>query len=84
MTREAFTLLLDREMAICRRLLDCRDLQIQKELKAELLGLSHSIWLDGNESPFMTRDHQHNPDPNVNAARIVAESTRTEPLITGD
>jgi hypothetical protein len=22
----------------------------------------------------MTRDHQHNPDPNVNAARIVAES----------
>ena len=23
----------------------------------------------------MTRDHQHNPDPNVNAARIVAEST---------
>jgi len=23
----------------------------------------------------MTRDHQHNPDPNVNAARIVREST---------
>ncbi len=23
----------------------------------------------------MTRDHQHNPDPNVNAARIVAESS---------
>jgi len=23
----------------------------------------------------MTRDHQRNPDPNVNAARIVAEST---------
>lgn len=23
----------------------------------------------------MTRNHQHNPDPNVNAARIVAEST---------
>ena len=22
----------------------------------------------------MTRDHQHNPDPNTNAARIVAES----------
>ena len=22
----------------------------------------------------MTRDHQHNPDPNENAARIVAES----------
>jgi len=24
----------------------------------------------------MKRDHEHNPDPNVNAARIVAESTR--------
>jgi hypothetical protein len=24
----------------------------------------------------MPRDHQHNPDPNVNAARIVAESTQ--------
>jgi hypothetical protein len=23
----------------------------------------------------MTRDHQHNPDPNQNAARIVREST---------
>ena len=23
----------------------------------------------------MTRDHQHNPDPNVNAARLVREST---------
>jgi hypothetical protein len=23
----------------------------------------------------MPRDHQHNPDPNVNAARIVREST---------
>jgi hypothetical protein len=26
----------------------------------------------------MTRDYQHNPDPNVNAARIVAESTKDE------
>lgn len=26
----------------------------------------------------MTRDHQHNPDPNVNAARIVAESAGTD------
>ncbi len=26
----------------------------------------------------MTRDHQHNPDPNVNAARIVAESTAAQ------
>ena len=25
----------------------------------------------------MTRDHQHNPDPNTNAARIVRESTGT-------
>ena len=24
----------------------------------------------------MTRDHQHNPDPNANAARIVGESTK--------
>jgi hypothetical protein len=30
----------------------------------------------------MTRDHQHNPDPNQNAARIVRESTAetTSPL----
>ena len=28
----------------------------------------------------MTRDHQHNPDPNVNAARIVAESTHDSAL----
>lgn len=26
----------------------------------------------------MPRDHQHNPDPNINAARIVAEATRDE------
>jgi hypothetical protein len=26
----------------------------------------------------MTRDHQHNPDPNVNAHRIVQESTRDD------
>ena len=33
----------------------------------------------------MTRDHQHNPDPNVNAARIVAESiAKQEPLAGGD
>ena len=29
----------------------------------------------------MTRDHQHNPDPNQNAARIVAKST-DEPQTT--
>ncbi len=27
----------------------------------------------------MTRDHQHNPDPNANAARIVAEATAAQP-----
>jgi hypothetical protein len=33
----------------------------------------------------MTRDHQHNPDPNVNAARIVAESiAKQEKLAGGD
>jgi hypothetical protein len=26
----------------------------------------------------MARDHQHNPEPKVNAARIVSESTRGE------
>jgi hypothetical protein len=26
----------------------------------------------------MTHDHQHNPDPNVNAHRIVQESTRDD------
>jgi hypothetical protein len=26
----------------------------------------------------MTRDHQHNPDPNVNARRMVAECTRDD------
>ena len=26
----------------------------------------------------MTRDHAHDPDPNVNAHRIIAESTRDE------
>ena len=30
------------------------------------------------------RDHQHNPDPNVNAARIVAESTKAHAGVTGD
>ena len=25
------------------------------------------------------RDHQHNPDPNSNAARIVAEATASQP-----
>lgn len=28
----------------------------------------------------MKRDDQHDPDPNVNAARIVAESTRSDDL----
>ena len=33
----------------------------------------------------MTRDHQHNPDPNVTAARIVAKSiAKQEPLSGGD
>jgi hypothetical protein len=31
----------------------------------------------GRESA-KTRDHQYNPDPNDNAARIVAESTHDE------
>jgi hypothetical protein len=33
----------------------------------------------------MTRDHAHNPDPNVTAARIVAESiAKQEPLAGAD
>jgi hypothetical protein len=32
----------------------------------------------------MTRDHQHNPDPNANAARIVAEATRQGEQSSGD
>src|SRR5690606_36051413 len=32
----------------------------------------------------MTRDHQHNPDPNQNAARIVAESTSGSTATPGD
>ncbi len=32
----------------------------------------------------MTRDHQHNPDPNVNAARIVAESTHDDTALLAD
>ena len=32
----------------------------------------------------MTRDHQHNPDPNANAARIVAEATATQPDATAN
>lgn len=32
----------------------------------------------------MTRDHQHNPDPNENAARIVAESTAATAGTTAD
>jgi hypothetical protein len=32
----------------------------------------------------MTRDHQHNPDPNVNAHRIVAESTRDDSKLPAD
>jgi hypothetical protein len=27
----------------------------------------------------MARDHQHNPDPNQNAARIVREATASQP-----
>lgn len=32
----------------------------------------------------MTRDRQHNPDPNVNAHRIVAESTRDDTALPAD
>ena len=32
----------------------------------------------------MTRDRQHSPDPNVNAARIVAESTRNDTALPAD
>lgn len=32
----------------------------------------------------MTRDHQHNPDPNQNAARIVAESAGEQAGASGD
>jgi hypothetical protein len=32
----------------------------------------------------MTRDRAHNPDPNVNAARIVAESTKDESRLPAD
>lgn len=32
----------------------------------------------------MTRDHQHNPDPNQNAARIVAESAADATATPGD
>ncbi len=32
----------------------------------------------------MTRDQAHNPDPNVNAARIVAESTRADTALPAD
>ncbi len=32
----------------------------------------------------MTRDHQHNPDPNANAARIVAESTTSSQAAPAD
>jgi hypothetical protein len=32
----------------------------------------------------MTRDHQHNPDPNLTAARIVAEAiAKQDPLACG-
>ena len=31
----------------------------------------------GRYNSGMARDHQHNPDPNANAARIVKESTGT-------
>lgn len=32
----------------------------------------------------MTRDHQHNPDPNANAARIVAKATESAPDAAAD
>ncbi len=32
----------------------------------------------------MTRDHQHNPDPNENAYRIVGEATRDDTALPAD
>jgi hypothetical protein len=32
----------------------------------------------------MTRDHDHNPDPNVNAARIVGESIASDVAALSD
>lgn len=32
----------------------------------------------------MTRDHQHNPDPNESAARIVGQATASQPDATAD
>ncbi|WP_425618041.1 hypothetical protein NA78x_001734 [Anatilimnocola sp. NA78] len=32
----------------------------------------------------MPPDNEHNPDPNVNAAKIVAQSTETQEPATGD
>ena len=32
----------------------------------------------------MARDHQHNPDPNANAARIVADATASPPDASAD
>lgn len=32
----------------------------------------------------MPKDHQHNPDPNANAARIVAEATAATPDAAAD
>ena len=32
----------------------------------------------------MAPDQQHNPDPNINAARIVSESTRGEDQLPAD
>lgn len=51
------------------------DIQRALEEGADFHGF---ICLRGNPwtiRPDMTRDHQHNPDPNQNAARIVREST---------
>ena len=32
----------------------------------------------------MARDHQHNPDPNQNASRIVGEATTSPPDVSTD
>ena len=35
-------------------------------------------------TPAMPREHQHNPDSNANAARIVGESTKTTDTLPQD
>ncbi len=39
---------------------------------------------DSESVLHMTRDHQHNPDPNENAYRIVGEATRDDTALPAD